>query len=396
MEDLMKVRLLPVVLFLSLGLGACGKGDTEVSLNVINTSLSSSKNVNFEIAKSMGVPEAFLSVAAYDMNSASELKSLKYIISSIQICTDATSQGGFGYTSTSGCVTLYEGPQISYGLDDLSTSITQAAVQQNASSQIDLMSTTDLAKLNKSTSVTAGTYNWAIVTWYPGIQFKAEVDVAGTTLHTKATTSVASGTLLATTATMSTGAAEETFFVSANGGAAFRFASPFVAAEGESYTMDMTFNPEQIFGACTGCGAGGNVSDGANSLYMPMLSLLPVPRSASESTQVETYLVSVDASKKIRIQLYVNSGNNSVYGVGAYLVYDGTNTSPPFGAHDTCRVTSVETNTNGSLKLVNNQFGTVADGIVRGANGTISTATTGGCGGTNASLSYTYVGTETL
>lgn len=272
---------------------------------------------------------------AQEVGSSGEegLQSLKYLFERIEICESLESDGT-AYSSTSGCSVIYEGNSVTeLTSQNESLGETEALAVQSgdyADYQIDLMDETSRAKLNASSSISAGTYNYAVITWALPIVFKGTVEFDSSTLKTKAATSVGSGddrTKSWTTGNMATGSAEETVTISANGGTFFRFAKPFVVEESASYVIDLVFNPSDVirggdaedFNQNGFLKMGSEDSPGDYAMYLPMLSLSPVPRLSTDTNTRETYVIG-DGDNSYRLELYFNTSDTEKAILGASLI----------------------------------------------------------------------------
>lgn len=343
--------------------------------------------------------------------AAADLVSLKYIIRSIMICEQAKTNGGFDYYDVENCLEIVMNQEC-----DTETTLpcrpttADVASGKYASEQTDLMNPEDLAKLATRQELKAEhahAYNWAIMTWEPGIAIKGSVAVGDVTIRTKAGINYselqpdAAFVPTKTGSDMTAGETEETVVQSANGGAAFRFQTPFVIKpedieNGVEFTVDLAFDPEALLSASKIDGAGGSIVSTvgpAVSMFMPMVQLLPVPRRSGEATRKETYAVDVAPGRTLRIELFFNGSDSarSVYAAGAMGIAEPDSPDAVYGQIDAYRVTSITANPDGTLKLENNQSGVVVDGLTRGISGTL-TAIGEAAEASTKTPTYTFVG----
>lgn len=284
-------------------------------------------------------------------STATSLKSLKYMISSIQVCEDLTINGT-GYSGTSNCSALYSADlpgALSDSTQDVSMDVINAMQNGDYDSyQIDLMNETSRAKLNVDAQIKAGTYHYAVINWAAPIQFNAEVAVNGTTIYSKPTTSVGTGdsrSQSTTTDDLIVAPAKDGVVISPNGGTFFKFPSPFVVSEEDidaetKFVMDLVFNPEGVIRATDTPGEFSMSSwfKGTNgAMYVPMLSLAPVPRHADDTNSKEVYTLTDANSTTYRLELYYNTADTNKDVRGASLVAMNTQMS------DDAKIKTVET-----------------------------------------------------
>ena len=285
------------------------------------------------------------------------LTSLKYFITSIQICQSMTTTGT-AFSAQSGCFTLYSGPtdatlNPSGGAGtspDYKGMSTYAA--STTTGYIDLMSTASRATIATGGTVTgaasAGSYNYGLVNWAYPVKVTATIPVGASYLYTQATTvtnsTTAGGapTVLANTV-MTTSPAAEAIVPLSNGGTWFKFQNPFVISDadvsaGTAYTVDLTFNPDNLIRGFKGPNAPTNLAlnDGVlgatttNAVNVPMLDLSPVPRKSTDSTYVETYtttsITGTTDTFSLRLELYYNSADTtkSIYGATLRVIPTST------------------------------------------------------------------------
>lgn len=381
--------------------------------------------------------------------SATTLLSLKYYVTSIQLCEDLELQGS-GFNNAKGCISLYQ--NMPAGSPDYNTYTTLEAKDDNTAGRyIDLMSAEGQAALRKPVMLQvpiatepimggpvedsdagvaeapkqqAGVYRYGLINFYRPIKVKAEFPIIGETsdhyFRTKNVTLIhevmgTNGGLDTDTVEIGdtlNGATEETTYTLNNGGALFVFQKPFAITQADvdakaEINIDLVFNPENFGQAYeTTCAADVRivVCDPLNNvgIDMPYVRMNPVPRKTGEKTRKETYLVDYDASAKVRIELYYNDADTEagIQGVDTAIVYGTTAPSlPSFGtiaSNFVAQSGSVTTN-DASVSLQNYQFQTNLEGLRRRQAGTVTIHCLfpgSGCSTVNETFTrpYTYEG----
>jgi hypothetical protein len=357
--------------------------------------------------------------------SATTLQSLKYYITSIQLCEDVELMGS-GFSSTSGCISLYQ--NMTPESPDYNTYlVTQAQADNTAGRYVDLMSADGQATLRKPVTLQlpiasdfdpnipdvdddagipdapkrqAGVYRFGLINFYRPIKVKAEFPIVGEDssqyFRTKAVTAAIdntpSGGMPSERVEIGdtlNGPTEETTYMLNNGGALFVFQKPFVITKADvdaeaEILIDLVFNPESFGQAyqTTNCRDDVRtvVCDPTNnvSLDMPFVRMSPVPRKQGEKTRKETYLVDYDASSKLRIELYYNDSDDeaSIQGVDTAIVY----TSAPAGgapsfntvaSNFVTQLGSIMSN-DASVSLLDYRRQTNLEGLIRRQAGTVT------------------------
>jgi hypothetical protein len=298
--------------------------------------------------------------------SATTLYSLKYYITSIQLCQDLEASGS-GYSNTRGCIDLYNNLKPdSPDYDTYTVSAAQADTTEGH--YIDLMSSAGQAALRTPVMVQLpspvsvdhpdedadagvavddappGAFRYGLINFYRPIKVRAEFPIIGETdamFRTKAVTMIhdipglngglgdervdIGDTLMAPT--------EETVYMLNNGGVWFTFQKPFVITQDDidakaEIKLDLVFNPES-FGQAYSADCTNDqrvvVCDPKNgvSIDMPYVHMSPVPRKAGEKTRKEIYMLDYDDYSQLRIELYYNDHDPEagVQGVDLALVY---------------------------------------------------------------------------
>lgn len=256
-------------------------------------------------------------------NPADGLLGMKYYIKSMGICKTAEIQGtGFGMGPE--CIVLYEtaaNPDYEVSSSDgMPTAEDYVRFMDTARGDdspefIDLMSAESRARMNSTIELTeqnVGEYHYGYVYWYYPIKFTAQMTLSdGTSIYTHDGTSTTyvdqnNFTHLNTIAAASfvTGPAEEAVVANQNGGAWFKFQSPFTVteadlAEGTKFQLKLAFNPEGVVrGAGPNSGGGLQLRDSAYgvpgySFEVPILDLSPVVHREGETPLRESYVFAV-------------------------------------------------------------------------------------------------------
>ena len=284
--------------------------------------------------------------------------------------------------------------------DGSSGQITPANLSTYASSQIDLMSATGRAALNQSVSLDssqAGAYNYAVINWYTPIAVNGCVG----TLCTRNTGATYSGTNTTTTDSLVNATSQEAIVVSANGGTFFKFQKPFTISADDiknntSFAVDLVFDPTAAIAGDSASATTGNLRGSGNSIYVPMLSLGPVPKKSSDTTMRETYIAANcgTAGETYRVELYYSSADaTSVLGATGGFIMNNSGGAFSIGQADLgSKISDLVTEADGTLTLKTPSATTsqkFATGLKRGANGTML-FDFANSGNPTTSCAYTY------
>jgi len=388
--------------------------------------------------------------------SATTLLSLKYYVTSIQLCEDAELMGS-GFSSLAGCIQLYQ--NMPAGSPDYNEyTVMEAMADNTAGRYIDLMSAEGQAALRKPVTLQvpvatgpveadidaadggtsddggvseppprqAGVYRYGLINFYRPIKVKAEFPIIGETsdhyFRTKAVTSIHEiapptpgglGNETVEIGNTLSGATEETTYMLNNGGALFVFQKPFAITQadidaGKEINIDLVFNPENFGQAYeTNCSADVRVvvCDPTNNVAidMPFVRMNPVPRKSGEKTRKETYLLDWEGNSKVRIELYYNDADPEagIQGVDTAIVYPAgvTHSMPTFGsiASNFVSQSGSVTTSNASVSLLDYRRMVNLEGLRRRQAGTAKMYCIfpgGVCStpGGSTNLAYTYVG----
>ncbi|HEY4392961.1 MAG TPA: hypothetical protein VGP64_02815, partial [Polyangia bacterium] len=186
----MRARTLLVGGLFALG---CGGGSTAKILMTPNVIAGTSTGAT---AQSGGLT-AQRSPLSVGSPSAMDLKSLKYYISSIQLCQDVTTNGGTGYSNTKGCIQLYQ--NMDGGSPDYdSYDATRAMADTTPGRYVDLMTAEGQATIRKPVTLDVqvapdsdggsgddggtsqvGAYRFGLINFYRPIKVTAEFPMLG-------------------------------------------------------------------------------------------------------------------------------------------------------------------------------------------------------------------------
>ena len=271
------------------------------------------------------------------------VESLKYYISSIQIC-EQMDVSGSGFQNQSGCLSVYEGDHTEFAYDTMGTDWTPLADRARMTDRgfIDMLDATSRSALAASTRLTrehVRTYSYGMITWALPIKVKASaVTPTGTVLYTHDGRTVMQivgadnfrNYFTEPSRPLTDGPAEEAVVLLGNGGNWFKFQSPLAITEEDinerrAWVLDLVFNPEGIVKALDGA-SNGQISERnsegtfTRSMTVPMLDLAPVPHRSTETVIRESYIGRVATTANafdLRVELYSVDGDpaRAVYGV---------------------------------------------------------------------------------
>jgi len=299
------------ILFLSVLFTSCGGGSAKVDLSFKSATTSRSR--------------ALAGRAAYsDLGIASTaggegLESFKMYFRAIQICQGLT-ESGSGYSNPTGCVTVYENNSDPYTGTEAPTAADRTLFDAAGVGKFfDILSSSDRSSLAATVSFEAGTYNYGIIETHPWVKMKAKSGSICTQPAGAAEEGLTGGDSIVTYRTRVTSlacgsGATETLTYITNANTNFRFLTPFVVEAGRTYQLDLAFNMD---GAVKGIvGSPSTLNDGTDGFYVPMVRMVPSPRSASSQTKVESYTL-------------VPTGSNGVgnFKIRAELTYDSADTT---------------------------------------------------------------------
>jgi hypothetical protein len=343
---------------------------------------------------------------------AVNLKSLKYYVTSIQLCREAQLAGS-GFSATEGCIQLYESD--SRNPPDYNEYTIEEAQADNAPGHyVDLMTAEGQAALRrpvtlevevgKESGVDGGTpqyegaYHYGMINFYRPIKVTAEFPIIGEPgkyFRTRALDRVEAGPNLdggfnsekAVIGDTLSGPTEETTYMLNNGGALFVFQKPFVITQADidaqnEIKVDLVFNPDNFGQAFESHNCLNEqysaICDPLNNVVidMPYVRMNPVPRKTGEKTRKETYLMDYAEHSKLRIELYYNDGDSEagVQGVDTAVIYDEDATVPnnkTIAADFVSQTGSVSSN-DASVTLMDYRHTPNLQGLLRRQDGTVS------------------------
>jgi hypothetical protein len=345
------------------GPGDHGSGPRTGKIRLIPNVVAGTQALKSNTGAKTGSQESAIRVGS---PSAMNLISLKYYITSIQLCQNLE-QMGSGFSSAVGCIALYQNE--SAAASDYANYLVTQAEQDTASDHfIDLMSPEGQAALRKPVTLevpiaadpdagvadagpaspsSEGAYRFGLINFFRPIKVKAEFPIVGRPgeyFRTRAVTHVTTGSSIdghnserVQIGDTLSGPTEETTYMLNNGGALFTFQKPFVITQADieaqaEIKVDLVFNPENFGQAYEAMNCADQpwiaICDPANNVAidMPYVRMNPVPRKAGEKTRKETYLMDWEASSKLRIELYYNDADAEagVQGVDMAVVYGTT------------------------------------------------------------------------
>ena len=343
-------------------------------------------------------------------SGTSGLTSMKYYITSIQICKEMTPTGS-AFSNQSGCIELFHG-----GSDSLITSNGStpdyAAMMTHAktltSGYIDLLDSTARASLNGSTALKAGdggAYKWGIITWGYPIKITGTVTMSdGVSLNTNDGTysNYAGGHGGLNTAALDSWEATEAVITLPNGGTWFAFQTPFQVDETKNYSVDLVFNPNGLLKAVNPVASNHPpLSDGTYSMNIPFLNLSPVPHQSTDTVSKETYIAPVNVAGTpagyhydIRLELYyiTSDTEKTIYGVDVQTVARDSTASDAFSNF---QKVSYVTTSGTTLTFKDYNGDALISGFTRGATtgatttATVACATSHSLAGCDTTLTFT-------
>jgi hypothetical protein len=388
----------------------CSKSGSSSGVGNVSLAVKSASAASFMFTEGNSLiessPYGILSAGDYGAASVGVggLSSLKLYIRNIQLCQSMTISGS-GYSGTSGCATVYTNPNDN---DDYDSFTVTSAASAGAGKYIDLISASDRALLTSSSAIPAGSYSYGIISWYRPIKITGTVLLGnGASVSTKTCTSndIHGACVLAGVASTT---ASESIYDSNNGGTWFKFLTPFTVTAGSTTAVDLAFDlDKKLFAGdsvsngfgyqATGCSA---VGSGYCGLYIPGIRLSPVPRLASETTKIESYIMGgASAQWNLRVDLYYNSADSSQAVLAADV--NAIPTALTAGSLAAGIYLSTVTNDGGNTTF-NNFDGVPQMSFTRGATGTATFlcptgATLPGCvAGSNATLTWSSRSIQTL
>lgn len=366
--------------------------------------------------------------SVFGQTVGTELESVSFRITRIELCGTLETQGTGTQCSGSGAWSIYgEGEGADY---DTFLPADAAADTTNYTNFLDADA---MSALGNSVTYSDGhvqSYDSVLVYWYRPFKIKASMTMNdGTKLYTKASTDFQSNgksgldvTYYTNVTNMTTAPAEEGVFFLPNGGTYFRLPTKFEITQADvdaktNFKVVFAFDPE---GMVKGTSWGGSLdpngfytgmSDAANGFRItaPFLQIAPVIAREGETIMREVYLLrSADSKQDVRLSLYYvkEDSEKSILAVTTTNLYNAASTSSEL--QEWGQVNSVEVTADGKVNFKDWGGHNVIGGLTRmetaGAASTtvehvycapgVETASDGTCSGneTTEQFSYALVG----
>jgi hypothetical protein len=331
----------PGLLFLALLGAGCGGKDGDKKTGTPAPGAGGTLTTKFQLSKPVSVaaavafaaprpsfaPWAVSAGVPYGDSGDAGLKSLRYLIQNIYICKKPTDHPPVMDESTvdkanldTNCIVLYQHKVDGYTHppgDPIGSHVADDAAYARAHPNdafIDLLDPASRAAMGASVTILptqVGTYNYGYVSWYPPYFVTTEVYTGLGTLYshdgTFSTLPDQNGYMTITNWSpkpLTTPPAQPAVLMHLQGGASFKFQTPFViAAEdttaGAKFELNLTFNTGSMAtGFVGGGGAGLAYADApggraVQGISMPDLLITPIPLKAGQTVGRETYLLTV-------------------------------------------------------------------------------------------------------
>lgn len=391
------------------GMLVCGVGCGESS-----TKIRMVPNVVAGAQQALHAADASTSESRIGSPQAVDLKSLKYYITSIQLCQEAQ-LSGTGFSGAQHCIELYKNAPPS-APDYNEYTVEEAQADDDPEHYVDLMTAEGQAKLRRPVTLEVevgkegkpdsgvsptGAYKYGSIGFYRPIKVTAEFPMIGQPnqyFRTRSVTKIDPGPTLqggfntekVEIGDTLSGPTEETTYMLNNGGAFFMFQKPFVVTQADvdnqaEIKIDLVFNPENFGQAYDRQAPSQNCADEPYSaicdpknnvvIDMPYVRMNPVPRKTGERTRKETYLMDYAEHSKLRIELYYNDGDSEagVQGVDSAVVYDAEATMPSnntIASNFVSQTGSILSN-DASVTLMDYQHSPNLEGLLRRQDGTV-------------------------
>ena len=344
--------------------------------------------------------------------TANGFNSLKMYFREIKMCTSIAFSSGTGYTVDGPCASVYSNTTDNYTTDAPTAADRTTMTSAGEGKFYDVMSKTELAKLNNGLAIPVGIYKYGIVETHPWVKMKARSGSLCTRSGSSETFDTGGDgikTYYSTTASLDcpTAGAEESLIYITNANTTFAFLKPFEVKEGENVTLDLAFNLNGEIKSVEGNAAGRGVlrnTSKENGFYIPMIKMSPAPRLTAESTKTEVYTLGTSASKEqIRIVIYYNSADTTkaIQALNATVLTTASSTIPK----DNTPIYSYQAPQTGPVVKLSSWDSSDVIEFTRGAAGTATINCTGTGGGkaleecsgkTTTTLTYAAPTTGTL
>ncbi len=322
-----------LIAFAAFSGAGCGKGllgGPELTVNLLNPVLIATQALQASSLQfdHWSNPAGFFSQDNLTgENLDSQLKSIKYYIKEVRVC-ESIETTGTAYNNPKGCFSLYKNQPDNYD----SYGFEQAKAETGTGKFLDLMDPTTKTKLSQNATAIKGTYHYGLIDWYKPLKVNAEVTMGSDTYVTcgdaTATFSAGGGNTSAGLTKCpdmrgTAGSSKETTIVMDNGGSWFKFQNPFMITpadlkKGESYVLDLVFNPSALIKASDAMSNGSIQDDSNRGLFVPLLALSPVVHKSTETAIRESYVLDPAGTDEynLRLDLYYIKGdtNKTIYG----------------------------------------------------------------------------------
>ncbi|MCX6119272.1 MAG: hypothetical protein NT027_17170 [Proteobacteria bacterium] len=344
--------------------------------------------------------------------TANGFNSLKMYFREVKMCTSLSFPSGTGYTVDGTCATVYSNMTDNYTTDAPTAADRTTMTSAGDGKFYDVMSKTELAKLNNGLAIPVGTYKYGIVETHPWVKMKARSGSLCTRSGSSETYDTGGDGVKtyyskADSLECPTAGAEESLIYITNANTTFAFLKPFEVKEGDNVILDLAFNLngeiKSVEGNALGRGVLRNASK-ESGFYIPMIKMSPAPRLTAESTKTEVYTLGTSASKEqIRIVIYYNSADTTkaIQALNATVLTTASSTIPK----DNTPIYSYKATQTGQVVKLSSWDSSDVIEFTRGAAGTATIYCTGTGGGkaleecsgkTTTTLTYAAPTTGTL
>lgn len=312
------------------------------------------------------------------------IDSMQYAIQRIQMC-EGLETNGSGYGQSTHCVTIYEAKTNA----DYST-FGYAEAKANTTDYIDLLDAESLKRLSSQLELREGDigeYNFGLVNWYKPFKIKGSVKLNnGTILYTKDAPIVETFDhnnnvhYAAHIDNITTGPAELGILQHNNGGAWFKFATPFKITRADieakrDFQLDLVFNADGIVkgtangsdnGFVGGAGPYSDLQEGDQkySIEAPFVGLTPIAHGKDQKIVRDRYTFNyhevhpfsfpphddITEDFDVRIEVYTlkDDPDRHVMGVDIEVLATAQSFRPPGNIYDPFFVKALE---NGEVRL---------------------------------------------
>ena len=303
--------------------------------------------------------------------------SLSYAIYQVQICEklDVT---GTAFSNPTNCASLYKMDYSQSDYDSNNVTAPYLDMMQMAATR---------AALNVGVTATAGTYNYGLVNWFKPIKVKGSVTLSdASVLYTKSDATYTSGGSGYYTKmnNMTSAPAEEATVQLNNGGAWFKFATPWTYDGKTAIQLDLAFTPNDVLKGSNGTSAYlARDANSGNGIDIPLLGITPIVHSSGDTASKEVYRIPT-ANSYMYVELYYAKSDTTKSVLGATLrtaYKTGTTATDLSEPAQAFGVT-----TSGTTVTLTGYDGTTLVSIPRQTTEGASTTVTVNCGGSGSYL----------